>query len=96
MSVIRPNYTVEVSMEANERCLMDTNTLARKLGKSRYWVQTNHRRQGIPSFKIGNGYFFVEIEVESWLQSQRVTSVPSAQQNPKVLLSGKAGKDRHV
>ena len=76
-------------MEANERCLMDTNDLAHKLGKSRYWVQTNHRRQGIPSFKIGNGFYFVEIEVDSWLENQRVTTVPTSRQVPKVVLSRK-------
>ena len=79
-------------MEANERCLMNTGDLARKLGKSRYWVQTNHKHQGIPSFKIGNSFYFVELEVDSWLESHRVTSVPTVQQNPKVLLSGKTGQ----
>jgi len=79
-------------MEANERCLMNTGDLARKLGKSRYWVQTNHKHQGIPSFKIGNSFYFVELEVDSWLESHRVTSVPAARQNPKVLLSGKVAQ----
>ena len=79
-------------MQANEKCLMDTNQLARKLGKSRYWVQTNHRRQGIPSFKIGNGFYFVELEVDSWLENQRVTSIPTAQPAPKMFLTRKVSR----
>ena len=82
-------------MEANERCLLDTRALARKLGKSRYWVQTNHRRQGIPSFRIGNGFFFVEVEVESWLEGQRVTSLMPAPPVGKVSLT-RTGTPRSI
>ena len=78
-------------MEANERCLLDTEALALKLGKSRYWVQTNHKSLGIPSYKIGNGYFFVEVEVEAWLETQRFTPVPIPSAPLKVSLVKKAG-----
>jgi len=78
-------------MEANERCLLDTKALASKLGKSRYWVQTNHKRLGIPSFKIGNAYFFVEPEVEAWLETQRFTALPLVSMPARISLLKKAG-----
>ena len=78
-------------MEANERCLMDTEALAIKLGKSRYWVQTKHKNLGIPSYKIGNGYFFVEVEVEAWLETQRFTPLPLPSTPIKISLLKKAG-----
>ncbi len=78
-------------MEANERCLLDTEALAIKLGKSRYWVQTNHKLLGIPSFKIKKAYFFVETEVEAWLETQRYTAVPLPQVHEKITILKKAG-----
>jgi len=77
-------------MEANERNLMDTQRLATRLGRSRYWVQTNHKRLGIPSFKIGNSFYFVEPEVETWLETHRFTEVPSEPKLAKVKLFMKA------
>ena len=81
-------------MEANERCLMDTEALANKLGKSRYWVQTSHKSLGIPSYKIGNAYFFVEIEVETWLETKRFTPLPPASYPVKISLLKKSGQVR--
>lgn len=78
-------------MEANERCLMDTEALALKLGKARYWVQTKHKNLRIPSYKIGNAYFFVEIEVEAWLETQRFTPLPIPSAPVKISLLNKAG-----
>jgi predicted DNA-binding transcriptional regulator AlpA len=78
-------------MEANERRLLDTKALANKLGKSRYWVQTNHKRLGVPSYKIGNAYFFVEVEVEAWLETKRFTSLPLASYPVRISLLKKAG-----
>ena len=74
-------------MEANERCLMDTEALANKLGKSRYWVQTNHKNLGVPSYKIGNAYFFVDRELEAWLETERFTPlpIPSAPAKPSLM-----------
>jgi predicted DNA-binding transcriptional regulator AlpA len=78
-------------MEANERCLLDTKALESKLGKSRYWVQTSHKSLGIPSYKIGNAYFFVEVEVEAWLETKRFTALPLASYPVKISLLKKAG-----
>jgi hypothetical protein len=78
-------------MEANERCLMDTEALARKLGKGRYWVQTKHKSLGIPSYKIGNAYFFVEVEVEAWLETKRFTPLPLPSNPVKISILKKAG-----
>jgi len=78
-------------MEANERCLMDTEALASKLGKGRHWVQTRHKSLGIPSYKIGNAYFFVEVEVEDWLETKRFTALPLASYPVKISLLKKAG-----
>ena len=78
-------------MDANERCLLDTKALASKLGKSRYWVQTSHKSLGIPSYKIGNSYFFVEVEVEAWLETKRFTALPLVTNPVKISLLKKAG-----
>jgi hypothetical protein len=78
-------------MEATDRKLMDTRDLAIRLGRSRYWVQTNHKRLGIPSFKIGNAFFFVEPEVEAWLETHRFTGLPAAVSTVKVSLLKKVG-----
>ena len=70
---------------------MATEALASKLGKSRYWVQTNHKNLGIPSYKIGNAYFFVEVEIEAWLETKRFTPLSQPSAPAKISLLKKAG-----
>lgn len=65
-------------METTGRQLLTTGEVAIRLRKSRYWVQCNHLRLGIPSHRIGNEYFFVEPELEAWVEAQRVTPLPGA------------------
>lgn len=60
-------------METTERQLLTTGEVATRIRKSRYWVQCNHLRLGIPSHRIGSEYFFVEPELEAWIESRRVT-----------------------
>ncbi len=60
-------------METTERQLFTTGEVATRIRKSRYWVQCNHLRLGIPSHRIGSEYFFVEPELEAWIESRRVT-----------------------
>lgn len=82
-------------METTERQLLTTGEVATRLRKSRYWVQCNHLRLGIPSHRIGNEYFFVEPELEAWIESRRVTPIPVLSQgvisNSRVNLVKKAG-----
>lgn len=82
-------------METTERQLLTTGEVAIRLRKSRYWVQCNHLRLGIPSHRIGNEYFFVEPELEAWIESRRVTPlptpIPEASSSSRVTLVKKAG-----
>ena len=64
-------------METTERQLLTTGEVASRLRKSRYWVPCNHLRLGLPSHRIGTEYFFVEPELESWIESRRVTALPA-------------------
>jgi hypothetical protein len=73
MSAIKANISEEESMETTERQLLTTGEVATRIRKSRYWVQCNHLRLGIPSHRIGSEYFFVEPELEAWIESRRVT-----------------------
>lgn len=82
-------------METTERQLLTTGEVATRLRKSRYWVQCNHLRLGIPSHRIGSEYFFVEPELEAWIESRRVTQLPAsnveAGTSSRVTLVKKAG-----
>jgi hypothetical protein len=95
MLAIKPNTDKEQHMDATQRQLLNTAEVAVRLRKSRYWVQNNHKRLGIPSHKIGHEYFFVEPELDSWIESQRVTPITSrvkqASKIQKVSLISKAG-----
>lgn len=82
-------------METTERVLLTTGEVAFRLRKSRYWVQCNHMRLGIPSHRIGNEYFFVEPELEAWIETRRVTPISAISQTgdqiSRVSLVKKAG-----
>ncbi len=82
-------------METTERVLLTTGEVAIRLRKSRYWVQCNHMRLGIPSHKIGSEYFFVEPELDAWIETRRVTPINamtvSSDQANRVTLVKKAG-----
>lgn len=82
-------------METMERVLLTTGEVAIRLRKSRYWVQCNHMRLGIPSHRIGNEYFFVETELEGWIETRRVTPISAISktndQSNRVSLVRKAG-----
>jgi hypothetical protein len=95
MSAIKANNHKEVPMETTERVLLTTGEVAIRLRKSRYWVQCNHLRLGIPSHRIGSEYFFVEPELDAWLESRRVTPLPAspiaAGPSARVKLVKKAG-----
>ena len=45
----------------------------------------------VPSYKIGNAYFFVEVEVDAWLETQRFTPLPLPSAPIKISLLKKAG-----
>lgn len=82
-------------METTERQLLTTGEVATRLRKSRYWVQCKHLRLGIPSHRIGSEYFFVEPELEAWIESRRVAPLPlndrAASPSSRVSLVKKAG-----
>ena len=82
-------------METTDRVLLTTGEVAIRLRKSRYWVQCNHMRLGIPSHKIGNEYFFVEPELDAWIETRRVTPITARNvinnQANRVTLVKKAG-----
>jgi hypothetical protein len=95
MSAIKANNHKEVQVETTERVLLTTGEVAIRLRKSRYWVQCNHMRLGIPSHKIGSEYFFVEPELDAWIETRRVTPITartaSSDQANRVTLVKKAG-----
>ena len=82
-------------METTERVLLTTGEVAVRIRKSRYWAQCNHLRLGIPSHRIGNEFFFVEPELDAWIEAQRVTPIPvksiSKGSTDRVSLVRKAG-----
>ena len=49
--------------------LIDVDDLAAYLKRPRAWVHNNHKRLGIPSFKVGGGLRFKPSAVEKWLEA---------------------------
>ncbi len=52
--------------------LLTTAEVAQYLRKSVYWVQTNHKALGMPSYLIGREYCFPPAEFFAWVEKQRV------------------------
>ncbi|HEV2345806.1 MAG TPA: helix-turn-helix domain-containing protein [Actinocrinis sp.] len=51
--------------------LMTPEQLAEYLGMTPRWVFINHRKLGIPAFKIGRTLRFRRVDVEAWLETRR-------------------------
>lgn len=51
---------------------MTTAEAGAYLGKSRHWVQTNWRIEGIPSFQIGGEFFFLKEDLDAYVMSKRI------------------------
>jgi len=51
---------------------MDTAEAAKYLGKSRYWVQTHWRSEGIPCYQIGGEYFFLKDDLDAYISTKRI------------------------
>lgn len=43
------------------------------LGRPPSWIYDNHKRLGIPAFKVGSRLGFRLSELDNWLEEQRTT-----------------------
>jgi hypothetical protein len=50
---------------------MNMAEAAAYLGRSKYWLSVNRLRLSIPSYLIGNQYFFMKEDLDSWILGQR-------------------------
>ena len=57
--------------EAAFEPLIDKHTLSRMLGLSVSWCEKAHRREGMPSYRVGGRRLFRLSEVEQWLKERR-------------------------
>lgn len=51
---------------------MNTAESGAYLGKSRYWMQTHWRSEGIPCYRIGGQYFFLKEDLDTYVTSKRI------------------------
>jgi hypothetical protein len=51
---------------------MNTAQAGAYLCKSRYWMQTHWRPEGIPSYQIGGEFFFLKEDLDAYVASKRI------------------------
>jgi predicted DNA-binding transcriptional regulator AlpA len=56
---------------APSKKLLNMTEAAEYLGAYPSTLQDNHKKWGVPSFKIGRNIMFRECELEQWLQDHR-------------------------
>jgi len=49
-----------------------TRDAAKHIGKSSHWLYINAERLGVPRYRIGGQWVYLETELQEWFLSQKV------------------------